>query len=134
MAKKKQSRVVAGQNKARERARRKAHYTGPAAPPGVPEPTIGEAGDGAGPEPAAVAADDGAEGETTAVATAPSHQPAAIRMGRPVATATQRRRASQAMTIASGPSLRSETMRIGIVALAVVAVLVGLKLGTTLGT
>lgn len=129
MAKKKQSRVVAGQNKARERARRKAHYAGPSAAPSTAAPGVEEA-DGGGPS----AADEvGESAESSQVSIATAQPMTASRTERAAPTTTQRRRVAQAMVTASGPSLRSETTRIGIVSAVVAAILIGLKFGTTIG-
>ena len=51
----------------------------------------------------------------------------------PPAMTLRARRERQAIALQAGPSLRSETLRIGIVAAVVVAVLVGLKLGSDFG-
>ncbi len=61
---------------------------------------------------------------TTAIVAAPQSPPVMT---------LRARRERQAIALQAGPSLRSETLRIGIVTAVVVAVLLGLKLGSDFG-
>ncbi len=137
MAKKKQSRLVAGQQRARERARRKAHYTGPTVVPTNATPTEADAEDVVeelelDDDPAVAEAE--LEPATAEVAAAEPHAaPRAQRGARSALTVAQRRRTTQAMAVASGPGIRSEVLRIGIVAALVGGALAVLKFGTDIG-
>lgn len=123
MTKKKQNRVVAGQNKARQRAKRKARYSGPSAmPTGPSDPDISST-------------EELVEEVDRSVAPEASSEPVAAV---PAATtqakdAARRRRSTPALGVVAKPGLRSEVMRIGVVAAAVVCILVALEFGTSIG-
>lgn len=138
MARKK-NRIAAGQERARQRARKKARYAGPAPAPESPAAASAEEDDAL-----AVEVDDAVEAEQPP----PQPQPVAAAPAAPAQTrrvsartarevtsvgATRHRQATQAISIAAGPSLRSEALRIGTVAAIVAVALVVLFFTTELG-
>ncbi len=135
MARKK-NKIAAGQERARQRARKKARYAGPTTAPESPAPASTEADDV--PE---VETDDGtAEADQSQPVAAAPAAPAQTRRvpartAREVTTigATRHRQATQAISVAAGPSLRSEALRIGTVAAIVAVALVVLFFTTELG-
>lgn len=135
MARKK-NKIAAGQERARQRARKKARYAGPTPAPESPAPDSTEADDV--PE---VETDDGtAEADQSQPVAAAPAAPAQTRRvpartAREVTNigATRHRQATQAISVAAGPSLRSEALRIGTVAAIVAVALVVLFFTTELG-
>jgi hypothetical protein len=135
MPKKNPSRLVAGQERARARAKRKARYAGPAvvatsARSAEAEADLVDLVD-------ALDSDEspaGTEAEQKPEAVAPVARAARTQRGaRSTVAVTQRRRATQAMDVAVGPRLRSEILRIGIVAALVGGALAAIKLATDIG-
>lgn len=132
MARKKAgSRVAAGQQKAKERARRRARsggpslpesaYAVPAAPEDLEQDMAQEAGGGAD------AASGGAQEPLTDAAAPPT--PAAVRR----LPAAAQRRARQAAVMTPAGSLKREIALIGSLTAVVAAALTALKLATSLG-
>ncbi len=135
MARKK-NRIAAGQERARQRARKKARYAGPTPAPESPAPASTEADDVLEAE----ADDDAVEAEQPQPVAAAPAAPAqtrrvSARTAREVTAigATRHRQATQAISVAAGPSLRSEALRIGTVAAIVAVALVVLFFTTELG-
>ena len=135
MARKK-NRIAAGQERARQRARKKARYAGPTPAPESPAPASTEADDVLEAE----ADDDAVEAEQPQPVAAAPAAPAqtrrvSARTAREVTAigATRHRQATQAISVAAGPSLRSEALRIGTVATIVAVALVVLFFTTELG-
>ena len=126
MAKKKNP-LAAGQERARERAKRKARYVGPAPAPSA-APVAATVGTPAEDAEQPVEAADVALAPTSPAASVSQRPPA--RVAAP--GAAQRRRAAQSVAVA-GPRLRSELLRIGVVAGIVGAALAAIQFGTTLG-
>ena len=124
MPNKKSHRVAARQAELRQRARQKLRR-GPVAPPPqyVPPPAPTEA-------PSTEEAPQQFAPAASAPTTAPSPSTSA-----PIAASSARapRRERAAEVIQRAASLRTELLRIGIVAVTVAGILVGLKLGTDLG-
>ena len=133
MPKKNPSRLVAGQERARARAKRKARYAGPTVV--ATSATSAEAGlvdlvDALNPDESPA----GIEAEQKPQAAAPVARAARTQRGaRSIVAVTQRRRATQAMDVAVGPRLRSEILRIGIVAALVGGALATIKFATDIG-
>jgi hypothetical protein len=135
MPKKNPSRLVAGQERARARAKRKARYAGPAVV--ATSATSAEAEADLVDLVDALDSDEspaGTEAEQKPEAVAPVARAARTQRGaRSTVAVTQRRRATQAMDVAVGPRLRSEILRIGIVAALVGGALAAIKLATDIG-
>ena len=134
MARKK-NKIAAGQERARQRARKKARYAGPTPAPESPAPASTEADDVLEVEtyddveaeqPRPVAAAPAAPAQTRRVSARTAREVTAI-------GATRHRQATQAISVAAGPSLRSEALRIGTVAAIVAVALVVLFFTTELG-
>ena len=76
---------------------------------------------------------DGAAADRTAEAP-PAQGVVAAPRAAPPPVSLRARREQEAIALQSGPGLRSELVRIGIVTFVVAGILVGLKLGTDLGS
>lgn len=132
MARKKAgSRVAAGQQRAKERAKRRARSGGPSLPesayaaPAAPEDLDQDAAQ----EPGGTDAASSIAQELSPEAAAPSTPAAAVR--RP--SAAVQRRARQAAVMAPAGSLKREIALIGSITAVVAAALAALKLATSLG-